>query len=132
METIFKVNNGKWRAQVKVKDFRKSKVFDSKKEANQWAIALENEKLKLAKRQHSSLGVDFSKIKFEEVIDKYIKEISRNKRGSRWEEIRLNAFKRNFVKLCEKNFHDLTLADFIDFKNQRYWGDSYSGINDSF
>lgn len=50
MATIFKVNNGKWLAQVKVKDFRKSKVFDSKKEANQWAIALENEKLKLAKR----------------------------------------------------------------------------------
>lgn len=119
MATIFKLDNGKWRAQVKVKNFRKSKVFYSKKEANEWAISLENEKLELAKRQNASLEVDFYKITFEEAINRYIKEVSRNKRGARWEEIRLNAFKRDFVNLCEKKLHDLTLADFIAYKNQR-------------
>lgn len=80
--------NGKWRAQVERNGQRASAVWDSKPEAESWARTKEIEFL-ATKRT----GPIFT---FGQAADKYGAEVSKQKDGSKWELLRLEAMRRHF------------------------------------
>jgi integrase len=88
MATIFPMPSGKYRAQVYVSGVRDSRVFRTRREAQQWAAIRENElrknKLK-PKAEIFTLG---------QAMDKYAAEVSPEKRGGKWEIVRLFAMKK--------------------------------------
>ncbi|MFC7049528.1 tyrosine-type recombinase/integrase [Emcibacter nanhaiensis] len=92
----------KWQADIRLKGLRRTKLFKTKMEAQQWAIKQEE-------FVHPGLhGVNWT---FRDAMQRYAKEESVKKRGARWETIRLN-------KLCRHPIADLTLLDLTpeDFK----------------
>lgn len=85
MASITKTSLG-YRAQVYVKGTRDSQTFRTKREAESWAASRETELRngeKLPTKEKYSLT---------DALERYSKEISPTKRGSRWEQIRILAF----------------------------------------
>lgn len=76
-----------YRVQLTVVGQRDSKVFASKREAQQWAAAREIEM-----RNGSVVGGKT----LAHAIDRYILEVSSKKEGEKWERLRLEAMKRYF------------------------------------
>jgi integrase len=78
---------GKWQAQIQRNGKRSSKSFDTKREAQAWAMAQEAQ----AKKVKAGGGFTFG-----DAVDKYLKEVSSKKDGERWERLRLEAMRRHF------------------------------------
>ena len=76
-----------YRVQLTVKGQRDSKVFVSKREAQQWAASREIEL-----RNGSAVGGKT----LAQAVDRYILEVSSKKGGEKWERLRLEAMKRYF------------------------------------
>ena len=115
MATFQKTRFG-WQAQVarKVegKSVRRAKTFRSKREAQIWAIDFE---------ANLSRGTNSDQT-MAEVFDRYARERSRSKKGRRWEEIRLERFKRDEVKgttLGEHVIGEITTADLVAWRDTR-------------
>lgn len=100
----FRKRGKKWLAEIKINDTRKAKSFDTKLDAKNWAIEAE----KLLRRhggliQGKTLGDAFTK---------YAVEVSPEKKGERWEVIRLGKLGRDdisLVPLLELATHDFEL-----------------------
>jgi len=71
-----------WRAFVNQKGLRKSRTFDTKKEAKEWAARKEGENKK--GKPAEKLGT---------VIDRYVREIVPQHKGAKWERMRLARLK---------------------------------------
>ena len=71
-----------WRVQLTIKGQRDSKVFVSKREAQQWAAARD-----LELRNGSAVGGKT----FSQAADRYLEEVSSKKPGVKWEQFRLEA-----------------------------------------
>lgn len=84
MSSITKSDKG-YRAQVYVKGIRASESFRTKREAEAWASAKETD---LRRQITDAPSVRFS---FGDLLRKYGEEVSPNKRGSRWELVRIQA-----------------------------------------
>lgn len=80
-----------WRAQVVIKGIRDSKTFSTKAEAVAWSAARETEI-----REQKGTGIVAGKT-YGDMFDRYEKEVSRTKRGYRWEATRLNAIGETIV-----------------------------------
>lgn len=74
--------NGKWRAQVAIKGVRRSAMWDTKREAQQWADRVERE-IEAGMTADKSLG---------QAVALYKKTVSPTKRHPKWEGHRLDAF----------------------------------------
>lgn len=76
----------KWRAYVSVNKTRQTKVFNTKREAEQWAriaeYSLANDASKTRAEQHT----------LRELLELYRDTVTPKKRGHRWEFIRINAY----------------------------------------
>lgn len=90
-----------WRAQVYVKGERDSQVFRTQREAKAWAAAREIE----LRRKQTTPAAEQHTVR--EMLERYGREISPKKEGSRAELLRINAFLRDFPGLA-----DLTLDEF--------------------
>jgi integrase len=94
-----------WYVEIDKKGVCKHATFDSKTEAARWAA--ETEALIVAGKDTSIPDITFGQL-----LDKYSKEVSPKKRGSRWEEIRIELIKRDelagvkLAALDERNFAD--------------------------
>lgn len=97
----------KWRAEVERNGIRSSKVHDTKREAQAWALEQEA----TAKRARSGGNKSFG-----DAVDKYIESVSSNKDGEVWEVRRLNVMREFFG-------NDAGLAD-IDTPQIAEWRDS--------
>ena len=87
--------NDKWQAQIERHGKRTSKTFQTKREAQQWALEQEA----LAKRHADGMGYTFG-----DAVDKYKAEVSPKKDGSAWELRRLEVMRDHFgggVKLAD-------------------------------
>lgn len=73
---------GKHRAHVCINGKRKSKVFASKREAEQWIRITEHAIVTTPENQHT----------LRELLETYQETVTPNKRGKRWEFIRINAY----------------------------------------
>ncbi|OOF89410.1 integrase [Rodentibacter ratti] len=110
MATIIKRNKG-WRAQVRRKGVSKSEQFRTKAEAIAWAKELEE---KIINGTYHT-GIPY--ITFADVIDKYIKEVSRYKKSYREERLRL--FRLMDMPLGRVYLVDLKEDDFRLWRDER-------------
>ena len=102
MAYIHKHKDG-WRAQVAKQGVRKSAVWTTKREATEWAAKVEAEiAAGLVKQKTNTYTLG-------DAITRYIKEVTSQKRGVRFEEMRLNAALLHFgdVPLSEIDTPDL-------------------------
>ncbi|OOF82152.1 hypothetical protein BKG92_07225 [Rodentibacter ratti] len=83
--------NGKWRVQIRRKGVSKSEQFRTKAEAIAWADEIET------KIKNGSYNTGIPYMTFAEVIDKYIKEVSRHKKSYREERLR-------FIRLMDRHY----------------------------
>ena len=97
----------KWRAEVERNGIRSSKVHDTKREAQAWALEQEA----TAKRARAGGNKSFG-----DAVDKYIESVSSKKDGEVWEVRRLNVMREFFG-------NDAGLAD-IDTPQIAEWRDS--------
>lgn len=86
MASLIKDGN-RWKAQVCVNGIRKSKRFDSKTQAKNWATRTEVLLARMVEGEslNHTLG---------QVFDRYAAEVSETKKGAQWEIVRLNSFKK--------------------------------------
>lgn len=87
MATVTQLPSGSYRAQVYVRGARKSKAFRTKREAIAWAGSVETDL-----RARSGLS-EREKHTLSELIDRFVNERLPDRRGARWEGIRLNAMR---------------------------------------
>lgn len=73
----------KWRAEIQRNGERSSRVFDTKREAQQWALETEAK----AKRDKTTGAHTFG-----DAVEKYKEDVSTKKDGERWERMRLEGF----------------------------------------
>ena len=78
---------GKWQAQIQRNGAKASKSFETKREAQAWALEQESR----AKREKVGQGFTFG-----DALDKYIRDVSSKKDGEVWEVRRLEAMRRHF------------------------------------
>ena len=97
----------KWRAEVERNGIRSSKVHDTKREAQAWALEQEA----TAKRARAGGNKSFG-----DAVDKYIESVSSKKDGEVWEVRRLNVMREFFG-------HAAGLAD-IDTPQIAEWRDA--------
>lgn len=98
-----------YRAQVARQGVRKSKVFATAREAKDWIARQEYLILNAAAvAAQGTLG---------ELLRRYAQERSPQKRGERWEVIRLEKIGRD--KIADKTLRDLSAKDFSDWRDRR-------------
>jgi len=98
-----------YRAQVERRGIRRSKVFPTKRQAQDWAARVEYEILNGDKiAAETTLG---------EVLDRYAREVSPKKRGERWETIRLAKIRRD--PIARVRLRDLAPRHFADWRDRR-------------
>ncbi len=78
---------GKWQAQIERNGKRSSKSFETKREAQTWAMGQESK----AKRERDGGGHTFG-----DAVDKYLQDVSSKKDGAVWEKRRLEAMRDYF------------------------------------
>ncbi|WP_343560468.1 tyrosine-type recombinase/integrase [Kiloniella sp. b19] len=86
MASIRKRKQGDWIAEVRIKGRYTSKVHPNKSAAQLWAVKKEEE---FGKQSGLVLGKTV-----EDAFERYAREVSPNKKGARWEQIRLQKFCR--------------------------------------
>ena len=109
MATIIK-NGKRWRAQVRKFGVSKSATFLTQADAKKWAEMLE-------KQLESGKYNEIPDITLDELIDKYLKEVTVTKRGKREERIRLLRLSR--TPLAAISLQEIGKAHFREWQNQR-------------
>lgn len=100
--TIRRVGS-KWRAEVRKKGVRESKYFDSKMRARAWAEAVE-----ARAGGPETLGMAF---------ERYADTVSPEKKGARWEQIRLAKLGR--YEIASKQIAMITAVDLAEWRDLR-------------
>jgi len=108
MASVRKVGKG-WRAEIARQGVRKSKVFPSKRAAQDWA----------ARQEYLILNADevAAGQAFGAIMDRYAREVSSGKRGGRWEIIRLEKLQRDPISAIRMS--DLRPRHFADWRDKR-------------
>lgn len=110
----FKKDGNVWRVQIYVKGIRDSGTFTTKAQAQAWAGMRETEL-----RSQKATGIVAGKT-CRDAFERYEKEVSRTKRGFRWEALRLTAMANTVVGGV--TFGDVKLSELTsDFLGQ--WRD---------
>ena len=109
MSYVRMMPNGKWRAEIARDGSRKSKVFITRQEAKDWASHEEYAILNEKKIKNAIL--------FSEVMQRYANEVSPQKKGARWEQIRLNALAKD--RIGEIKISELAPEDIADWRDRR-------------
>jgi integrase len=116
----YRTRKGNTQAIIDRKGIYMSRTFPRKKDAEAWAMSIEAD----------IIAGKFTKASFEPVktvgdlLDKYSKEVSPTKRGTRWEQIRIELLKRGEIKVDgqELVIADIPLPEF-DERHVAAWRD---------
>lgn len=109
MASLRKMPNGNWRAEIVKLGVRRSKVWPTKTAAKEWAAREEYEIANAdSVASQESLG---------SLIERYARERSPQKRGVRWEQIRLNALTRE--PIAKIRIADLKPSDLSEWRDGR-------------
>ena len=111
MAYLRKVKGG-WRAEVERAGVRTSATRETKAAAAAWAAAEE------AVILSGSRGT-YPEKTLSEAFRRYEREVSKNKRGARAENLRFGAFERLFPELSAKTLHTITTADLVQWREAR-------------
>lgn len=109
MASLRKITGGRWQAQIARRGVRKSKIFDSKQAARDWAAREEYLIL-------NGSGPD-SAVTFGDACLRYAREVSPDRRGERWERFRLKRFAAD--PIGDIKLASLTAADFAAWRDSR-------------
>lgn len=109
MASVRKLDSGKWRAEIARHGVRKSKVFPTKAAAKEWA----------SRQEYLILSAEEigSRETFGAVMIRYSRERSSDKRGARWEILRLERLAKD--KIGDIRLADLRSADLADWRDRR-------------
>lgn len=120
----FRKRNGKWQVQVRRAGQPPiSKTFLTKADGNQWAREKETE----ADRLELSINSEaLRNTTLKELVERYVKEITPQKRSARAETYVLRAFLLH--PICRKFLTDLRPTDFARYRDQRLLKMSPSGL----
>ncbi|MCD1620823.1 site-specific integrase [Salipiger manganoxidans] len=99
----------KWRAFVAREGIRTSKVFPTRQEARDWAA---REEYTILHREEIASATLLSA-----VLERYGEEVSTEKRGERWEQIRLAKIGRE--DFAKKAISDVTATDIAEWRDKR-------------
>lgn len=108
MASILRHKSG-WRAQVAIRGIRKSRVFERKQDAKDWAAREEY----LIRKGEGEYGPGT----IGDLFDRYARTVSPTKRGARWEQIRLELLGRD--RLAEIQAKDVRPGDFAEWRDRR-------------
>lgn len=103
-----------WRAQLFVNGIRQSKSFASKAEAKIWAAATEAD---ILSNPNPSLSSHSSARTVEDIFERYAREVSINKVGCRWEQIRLRKISKS--PLAKVPLSDLGPQHIAQWRDER-------------
>lgn len=98
-----------WRAQVAKMRVRKTSVWATKREATEWASRLEAE---IAAGQHREKTNQHT---FSDLADKYLEDVTSQKRGQEWEKRRIESFR---VSLSG-NLADIDTPNIVEWRDKR-------------
>lgn len=101
-----------WRAEVERNGERRSRSFETKSAATQWAAAIEGEILAV---KHGA----FPRKTFTDALRKYVDEVSANKKGERFERLRIDALIKHFPKLAAKPLTEIRTPDLAEWRDKR-------------
>lgn len=107
-----KLPSGKHRFEIELLGVRDSASFPTKKEGQLWAAKREAE-------IRAGTGGQFPSRTLSEAIKRYKEEVSAQKRGERWEALRLEAFERDNPELAAKVLSVITTDDMATWRNKR-------------
>lgn len=102
-------HGSKWRAFIERGEKRRTKVFATKREAQDWASREEYEIANAAEIVGNYI--------LGQAFDRYAREVSTGKRGQRWETIRLQKFQG--YHLAKIKMKDLAPSDFASWRDRR-------------
>ncbi len=111
MASIQKTAKG-YRAQISIRGQRDSKTFPTKREAVDWANRRESQMRDDAGKPQGELHT------LRQAMRKYAEEVTPQKRGARWEEVRLAAFEGYLLPL-DKPVGRVTPSDIALFRDSR-------------
>lgn len=106
MAYIRQNKQGKWRAEVEKLGVRKSAVWDTKTQAQDWAKRVEVEIV---------AGALTSEKTFAQAVDRYLETVTVHKRGAKWEELRAPKMKGHF----DKPLKQITPSDIAAWRDAR-------------
>lgn len=119
-----------WRAMVRRKGKTVTATFDTKAEAEAWAISTEAKILEgfaveaiIRESLPPPEGIPMT-----EALQRYADEISPTKRGARWEQIRIKAFIRDH-NLFQRPIASITGPDIAEWRNKRLRKVAASSVN---
>lgn len=101
---------GGYRAQVKVNGKRKTKSFKTLKGAREWAAETE---IELRRSRGEAINKTFG-----EMLGRYAEEVSPQKKGYRWERVRIEMI-RNTDPLAKVNLREIKPADIAAWRDRR-------------
>lgn len=106
MASFSKTASGNWRCSVMLNYKRHTRTFRTKQEGNAWAVMLEQD-----------AGLTVKNKTFGELLNEYCDKVSVNKKGERWERIRIAKFQHD--KLANIKIADLNKSHFADWRDRR-------------
>jgi len=109
MASLRKMPNGNWGAEIVKLGVRRPKVLPTKTAAKEWA----------AREEYAIANADAvaSQESLASLIDRYARERSPQRRGARWEQIRLNALTRE--PIAKIRIADLKPSDLAEWRDGR-------------
>ena len=118
-----------WRVQVRRKGKTVSATFDTKAEAEAWAITTESKIIEGVEPEAIINDPSLSEgATVADAFDRYADEISPGKGGARWEQIRLKMLKRRFP-VFKRPIRSITGPDIADWRDKRLVQVSASTVN---
>lgn len=111
MAYITKVAKG-WRAQVERNGERRSATRDTKAEAVNWAAEVEAELLAVKRGAYPRKS-------FADALRRYLEEVSSQKKGERYERLRIEALIRDFPRLVTKPLTEIRTPDLAAWRDAR-------------
>src|SRR5690348_12773347 len=99
----------KWRVEIRTKSFYQTRSFIHKETAVKWAREIEIS----LEREEQPGGLKLVR----DAIARYLKEITPQKKGARWERVRFNKFLS--YPICNKRLSAVKSTDFSEWRDNR-------------
>lgn len=110
MASFKKLPSGLWQAQVFKKGVRRSMAFPNKGAAQAWAGQIEAEIM-------AGVRGEIPDKTFSDLLDRYATEVSANKKGARWETVRIGLLKRD--ALASVRLRRIDATDVAGWRDRR-------------
>lgn len=106
----FRRRGNRTQAEVCVNGIRKAKTFESKAAARMWASEQE---LEISRGERGEIPDKT----FADLLERYVKDVSVNKKGHRWESVRIDALKGSTIGKVK--LKDLDATDVVRWRDER-------------